>query len=369
MKNQIPHPIRVENLLKKEKYMKSSMSFETICQRYFETLPDDKNFIAYRRSVMGKVSQNMIAANDMAYALWRKPRIYMIEEGIGELLMNTKLGDIVELEHFNLPFDSMYLDLPESEYMVSYGLPDGRQQVGTLDGVYILQDKVITSDDPRKYVTELFPSSHKDFRPITFVLVSKEIEGEMSIGVEMDDCLFSFPIFLHEGRLGSQIDEKVNAIIAKRCKIDQTTTGSALHNNVDNFRGIFGWLVNIILYITMPKSRVDRGKGGEGIPLHKLLPKKQRKSAPSNKVFVVGKGIKISHLTEKKRGPERGTGTRIKERAHWVSGHYRNVRYGPMIEDGHRIEKEKRKTRLRWVLPFPRGEGSEYFRNLFRVTE
>ena len=89
---------------------------------------------------------------------------------------------------------------------------------------------------------------------------------------------------------------------------------------------------------------------------------------PDDKVFIVGRGIKISHLMKKEPGEPRQGRKGIKRSAHMVSGHWREVRYGPMKVDGIKVSKEKRSTRTRWILPFPRGEGSEYFRNIFKVT-
>jgi hypothetical protein len=377
----LPHPVRFERLQGNKKHYERQgipwIPFESFCQKFFETLPGTKTFLDYRTSYLGTMPRTGISATDVSYAIWRKPRIYMIEEGIGELLLNTKLGDIVTAEHFRLPFETMYIDLPDNDFEVRYRLHDGGVQVGPLDGIYVLEDGEITftTKDIENLVGSNENLAGRPLRPVTFILVSGQAQGPKTFGQEqrgelpMDDCLFSFPMFFHEGSLKPQIDTRVDEFLSRK-KVETDVDADVLEKNLEHFKGIFEWLVNISLYITMPKSRIDRGKGNLGIPLKKLEKnKKARRGMPGNKVFVVGRGIKISHLMKKELGTQRSGKKGAKRQAHWVSGHWKNVRYGPMKIDGVKIPKEQRSSRNRWILPFPRGEGSEYFRNIFNVTE
>lgn len=368
----IPHPVRFERLQGNKAHHEKMgipwIPFESFCRNMFEPLPGEKSFLDYRRSSLGAMPRTGIAASDVAYACWRKPRIYLIEEGIGELLLNTKLGDIVSLDHLKFPFFTMYLDLPDSEFEVRYRLGDGSVQVGPLEGIYILEDNEITmSKEDLVGLADTRPELvDRSLRPVVFILVSKSIEGQGIL--PMDDCLFTFPMFFHEGSLKPQIDRRVEEFLGRKKAEDDVDT-EVLEKNLNHFKGIFEWLVNIMLYITMPKSRVDRGKGNQGVPLKKLEKnKRKRREIPDKNVFIVGRGIKISHLIKKGQKEARSGKTGVKRQAHLVSGHWRDVRYGPMKVDGVKVPKEKRSFRHRWMLPYPRGEGSEYFRNIFKVT-
>lgn len=372
----LPHPVRFERLQGNKKFSDQLgipwVPFESFCKRFFDPLPGAKTFLDYRNSALGSMPRTGISAMDVSYAIWRKPRIYMIEEGIGELLLNTKLGDAVTLNHFRLPFDTIYLDLPDSEFEVRYLLPDGNIQVAPLEGVYILEDTEtkLSHEDALTSIGNRPDLIEVELRPLTFILVSKPLEGNPTHPViPMDDCLFSFPMYFKEGSLKPQIDERIEEFLGRK-KVQTDIDGTALEKNLEHFEGIFEWLVNIMLYITMPKSRVDKGKGNKGIPLKKLEKnKKKRRGMPDKKVFVVGRGIKISHLMKRDPGAPQQGRKGVKRQLHMVSGSWRDVRYGPMKIDGVKIQKEKRPFRHKWILPYPRGKGSEYFRNIFRVTE
>jgi hypothetical protein len=372
----LPHPVRFEKLQKDSKIYEGlgipRVDFESFCEQFFGGLPGEQTFLDYRRSSLGRMPRTGISASDVAYACWRKPRIYMIEEGIGDLLLNTKLGETVELDHFRFPFMTMYLDLPDSEFEVLYRLSDDEVQVAPLEGIYIIEDNeiVLPKDDVLEFVGMNEKLVGETLRPIAFVLVSKPIEGNPHHpSIPMDDCLFTFPMFFKEGPLKPQIEERIDEFIGRK-KAETDVEAEVLERNLEHFNGIFEWLVNIMLYITMPKSRVDGGKGNRGIPLKKLEKnKRKRREIPDENVFIVGRGIKISHISKDEPGTSRQGRKGIKKRAHWVSGHYRRVPYGPMKVDGVKIPKDQRPTRTKWILPFPRGEGSDYFRNIFRVTE
>lgn len=377
----LPHPVRFERLQGNKAHHDRLgipwIPFESFCNRFFETLPGGKTFLNYRTSYLGNMPRTGISATDVSYAIWRKPRIYMIEEDIGELLLNTRLGDIVTTEHLRFPFEAMYIDLPASDFEVRYRLENGGVQVGPLEGIYILEDDEITftAEEVKGLTGSSENLAERPLRPVTFILVSGQAQGPKTLGqkqrgeLPMDDCLFSFPMFFHDGPLKTQIDTRVGEFLGRK-KAETDVEASVLEKNLEHFKGIFEWIVNIAMYITMPKSRIDRGKGNLGVPLRKLEKnKKKRRRIPDSTAFIVGRGIKISHLTEKESGESRHGQGGAKRQAHWVSGHWKDVRYGPMKIDGVKVSKEKRSFRNRWMLPYPRGEGSEYFRNIFKVTE
>jgi hypothetical protein len=293
-------------------------------------------FLSYRNMALSRfysagssheMAMSAIAPMDILFADWRGLAIFIIERDIGELLLNTSMGD-VELEDFRLPFPTIYLEMPESDFKVAY-----REDVGTLRGVYILED----------------PPGQRG-TPVTFIFVSHSVSEE-----PFDDCIVSYPLFLRDGAILPQIQKRVNEFKSN----DRAWAGEAI--NTKTFVEAFGWIMSILFYITTPDARIDWGKKRRGVPFKKTRPKSKRKHLPSDPVYPVGRGIVIgstSGVSEGGRGE--GSETGVRRRAHWVSGHFRRVPYGP----------ERRRRRIRWIRPFVRGEGSEHVRpGLYRVKK
>jgi len=348
-----PHPIRWER------------TYDAISKSVYDFFEKrllngkDSTFSEYRRQVISMISRQSISSLDITFAMWRGTRIYIIEDGIGDLLLNTSL-DSISLKHFNLPFDSIFIDLPQNDFTVSYAMPS-EIQTAPLSGVYVLHDPIVTLD---KEVMETMIGGGDHLvgvplKPIIFIPVSDVIKESK---IKNDDCLFSFPIFFRNDLLLPQIDWRISEFMS-RASLGISTENEleAMKLNMESFKGVFEWLINIVLYITMPKARVDGGKGNQGIPFKKLMNKKQRKMASSKRVYVVGRGIRISPLDTNESGDPREGTKGAKRRAHWVRGHYREVPYGPR-------DVENRPTRLKWILPFPRGKGKDYIKNLYQVT-
>ena len=348
-----PHPIRWE---------KAYGGIAAKANEFIHSqLPNGKDatFLEFRRHIMRKVPQQGISSMDILFAIWKGVQVYIIEEGIGDLLLNTSLG-AVDLKHFNLPYDAIYVDLPPNDFTVSYSMP-GYVQTARLEGIYVMQDPITVLDleTIRARVGGMEGIDGVPLRPITFIPVSGIIKES---SIPNDDCLFTFPMFFKEGCLRSQVEARMDEFVVRAVNRGADEKDfEALKMNLESFKGAFEWLINIVLYITMPKARVDGGKGNLGIPFKKLVPKPARKSASGTRVFVVGRGIKISPLDACEPGAPKGGTVGAMKRAHWVRGHYRVVPYGPK-------DTEPRPTRLKWILPFPRGKGKDYIKNMYRVT-
>lgn len=299
----------------------------------------DGSFLEYRRLVLPAFystglthvqAMHQIAPMDVLFADWRGPAIFILERDIGELLLNTSMGD-TELDDLRLPFPTMYIELPDNDFKVAFGEED----IGTLRGVYILED-------PEK----------EGGKPVTFIFVSHFVSD-----TPMDDCIVSYPVYFKEGPLRPQIEERI-----RRMESEGDESEAVRETNRQVFEGTFGWIMSILFYLTTPEARIDWGKDRKGVPIRKMLPKKKRKHAPSDRVFPVGRGIVIRSRPPRGEGAgeKTGTGTGIRRQAHWVSGHFRRVAYGA----------ERKMRRIKWIAPFVRGEGSEHLRpGVYRVKK
>lgn len=262
----------------------------------------------------------------LGYERAGKP-LYDVSPGLGEKLVHTRLSG-VRTDDLRLPFESIYVIMPQTTGFVLY---DQNTGIHPVEGCYIAESTSEKGDRAWRILVVGAPKERID---------------------ELDDQLTYFEIVLPPGK---PIDE----IIDEKAKESEQTMkrgqGMPLAEWVHFQKvwgGIFQWLMNLVIYLTMPgadlqesqareyrqlKERIDKLPKGEK---RDRLRDELKKTDPRRRIYV---GQHVRSM-EDECPTEAGTGRKITVRTR-VAGHWRNQAHGP------RWTLHK----MKWIEPFWRG--------------
>jgi hypothetical protein len=329
---EFPHPLRTKKFNEKAStLLPFSMSDDSIDRILTGRLGDDPSFLKFRN--IHDVPIHERAAFDLIYFLWKKPRIFQVSEDLGTLLKRTDPKGVT-YDLLQLPFECVYVQLPKvSNLKVWFDNPTAANglEEKPLEGFYAILEEVAGQ------------------KWLVFLCVS-------GADVPLDDCLFSMPMRFEPGDIEPQLEERLNGFLErKKSRADRL--------NIDQFKDVFRWAVNCILYITCDGADIKREW------LHPGLYKKMRKATGKRKtklkhelgriseqVHIVGRTITIRKPSGSEPKEPDGK-TKRSPSIHWVRGFFRQQPHGP----------GKTLRRLKWIKPFLRGEGRDVVDKIYKV--
>jgi len=209
------------------------------------------------------------------------------------------------------------------------------------EGAYLLEDNCSlpnTKNEYRGY--DEIQAAIEPVRSIAVMLTGHSIEGSHP----MDDAVYSFTVRLP---VGEKLEDQVD-LAAKAFSLDRG------ENTETDWRSIFRWLVNVVIYSTWPDCErehiwVDPGAKKLWQRLQKAKGKKRSKIAQrlkgmdQSKAIYLGGSVKLDRSAGSSKGPG-GEGKPLTVRQK-ISGHWKAQAFG----------KNRTMRKLIWVEPYWRG--------------
>lgn len=260
-------------------------------------------------------------------------RVYDVDPGLADKLLHTELRGLLT-DDLRLPYENVYVQVPEK-----LGLQVWNSLTGwhPLRGVYVTEDSRVGKD-----ATDL----SRGWRIL--------LCGASKSGIVGDDALSHFWVKLTPG---AKLDDELDKL-----EQDMTAAGAAAVNG-DSFgemrarwRGVFTWLMNVILYVTWSDPGEHFIANREARQLWgriQKLPRGDKRSRlqsnfqklqPQARIVLTPKTVvrRGGDLSEPEAGTESRVGNWVRTR---VAGHWRNQPHGP----------QNSLRKLLWIQPFWRG--------------
>lgn len=349
----LPHPLRTIKVLHKEHP-------DIMDDKQFLTKVEPGGFHKHRMTFVESFRETPpnIAASDLLYALRTSPKIFDIAKDLGDLLRKTDIKG-AEFDMLHLPFPSIYIQLPPSEFKVhshieGEGMP--------LEGIYLLEEDLGAAEMGEMIRLNNIPLSlvsNEDMANGVAQFLGKRFKLLLMIAVGrkdgLDDCVSSMPIYFKDSAgLEEQLDARVEDL--KKRKMGQE------RENLLVVEDVFKWVMNCLLYINCADSDVrkewlhkglaEKVKQATGPKKTKLRHQLQETSA---EIHYVGRSIRIG--TPPAVSPGEPGGEKRRMSLHWVRGFWRNQACGPQFSEHKHI----------WIRPFLRGEGAEIVGKIYEA--
>ena len=310
-----PHPMRTNKMMSKR-----HPDWASVFPPEYMT-----DFLTFRSaSAALGLSGPGIASSDLMFFLTKNPRIFVIEEAIGNLLRKTDLRGAT-IDMLRLPYPVVYFQMPKNDIPVWSNF----MEEGKLEGVYVTESK---------------PESN--YSGIVLLCIGKDPNLH-----PLDDCLWSMPFALDTTKtLEDAVKDRIEEVKGRK-------TGAELLN-VERSLEVFTWVINCILYVNSSGADVKEEW------LHQGLAKKARQATGSKKtklkrqlestsarIIRVGAGIKYDPE------PKESTGDYKERKLHWARGHWRWQPCGPGWSETKHI----------WIKPHLRGKGRDIVDKMYQV--
>lgn len=264
-------------------------------------------------------------------------RTYRVSPGLSDMLNNTILKGL-NCEDLRLPYMAIGVEAPVVPQFKIWNNYSGWHN---FEGAYLLEDSCSlpnTKNEYRGY--DDIQSAIEPVRSLAVMLTGHSVEGSHP----MDDAVYSFSVRLPDG---GKLEEQVE-LAAKTFSLNKG------ENTETDWRGIFRWLVNVVIYSTWPDCErehvwVDSGAKKLWQRMQKADGKKRSRIArrlkdmDQTKVIYLGGSVKLDRSTGASRGSG-GKGTPLMVRQK-ISGHWKAQPFG----------KKMAMRKLIWVEPYWRG--------------
>lgn len=284
---------------------------------------------------------------EYATHVWERSgrKIYCVAPGLSWRLNNTELRGVRSCD-FRLPYRCVYMDL---SILGEKGFPaqiEDKNGKGVAEGAYVIEDVI---DGVRVVHIEVVSTGGSG--------------GAMASGALPHGSVFrSYPwhltVRLRDGSMVQDcLDDLVRLIEADFCnEPGQESSGRDLAYQVEVARSIFGYIMNVIMYATIPgvdarvvpcnpdyQSLFDRAMmAPEGSKKRRSL--LDRANGGSNqRMTLLGGNLYVDKGKERSE-PGNGTGGKITVRT-LAAGHWKHVAHGA----------GRKERRLTWIEPYWRG--------------
>jgi hypothetical protein len=277
-----------------------------------------------------------------ALAFGRHKRLFMVEKGLTQRLINTTI-DKVDAQYVRSPFKSIYLSIPHNEELLIPNVMTGEHKVR---GCYVYSEVV---DATKIHTRDLsgapilastrFGCDTLHFLKILAVGEAKDTADLPGSGE--DDALFYGMFFLKDG-------SDIKAQIHEQC------TGHCQNaSEIPYLEALMGFLVNCLLYMSSPDAAMER-VGAKYTTVDKRASTKDKARADEKNRSVskigaisIGAGISVMPSMDGYYADtplaQRVIGCPI-----WmVRGHWRAQPYGP----GRTLRRPQ------WIEPYDKGKG------------
>lgn len=273
-------------------------------------------------------------------------RVYEVTAGLAEKLANTRLRGLT-CGDLRLPFESIYIAIPPHANLRLFNMETGWHKA---IGVYITEDK-----------------EHGDVRTLQYMVVGEikeEITGVVNNNAStatlvIDDALFHFSLDLTDPA------RSIDAAISERKEEMEglfrhyTTKGAKVEELTEEWRKVYEWTTNVLLYATWPDADVEhvqmnkdfrqlwnrienlKARVPKNNPKLKDMRATLRTLDPRNRV-ILGRGVTLDSVREEMARNGGAMTVRIR-----VEGHWQHYWHGP--KDGERIRIRQ------WKAPYWKG--------------
>ncbi len=278
----------------------------------YRSLADDPRFRQVVKTIDPKVTGVTAHILYHAAALRRTRRFYRVTKALAERLHRTELRGL-RTNDVRLPYPAIYIEVPPGDLRVW----NDQTAWHRLTGIYVSEEL----DDERNWQ----------------ILACGESKGELVPGMP-DDAVVYWKMQLPDD-LG--LDEAI-ALSATQdmTEVDHPQAQQAIAQfKRQEWRSIFRWILNLVMYATSVDARVEIDQASQ-----KAWRDRQQHKSKAKREAAAVRWRRLGHTMVVGRGLEPMKGHELRVRT-MVTGHWRNVAYGPGLRD----------HRSRWIEPYFRG--------------
>lgn len=270
-------------------------------------------------------------------------RTYMVDPTLAEKLRSTELRGVLS-DDMRLPYESIYIDVPESAGLRVHNNLSGWH---ACTGLYLCEDPNIQ----RGGLSTLPVAWWKQAAPLRGWRIMVVGEDKKEILDHGDDAILYFRIPLPEGE---RLDDILTASIKDFRHVSLAQNPKHDPNMAEVWGEIFHWALNLILYITHVEPGERWMLNDEARSLWariQKLPKNSKKREklkqkfkgmdPRNRI-ILGKPTLIKRSGSTVDGKGRPGPRSVPEVQTRVSGHWRRVAHG----------KNRAERSWRWIEPY-----------------
>lgn len=312
-------------------------------RRLYEQLPDPyrysdfvadpelEKFFVYLRAAMAPLLPTRITLLESELStqistIWQLlcfnksgKKVYEVSPGLGERLSHTEVRG-VDASMLKLPYPSFFVNVPKAAGLEVWNQDSGWHPV---EGMYVTEDPDVEGARAWRLLIVGTPKGNNEF----------------------NDALWHMAVILPaEGDLEDIVQ-------ATRHRFDSAVQKHPhLANFKDRWLEIFRWLLNTVLYATMPDMRAENVVGNKEAKqlldrINKLPKNSEKREALKQRLrgmelqrrTILGSNIKYD-----KHEPREGQPLMVRT---WVQGFWRHQPYGP----------KGSLRRLQWIQPYWRG--------------